>query len=94
MRQFRPCVSEPLEYNFCEQEQVYRPIRDFKSVLYKGGTCVSYKRICSECDHYNRENKEEDQLDLKHAHILLSKMGYNTTGEKSIHHQFLEKFQL
>jgi len=94
MRAYRTCTSENLTENLCEQEGIYKPIKEFSYVLYKNGTCKSYKRICRECDYINRQNNVEDVLDLKHAQVLLQKMGYEINGETSIHHQFLKKFEL
>lgn len=94
MREYRPCVSEDIKETLCEKEGIYKPVQHFSYVEYKKGTCRSYRRICISCGQTQGSLKSNDELYINDAHNLLKKMGYTIDGEKSIHQQFLQKYNI
>lgn len=76
-------------FHYCAKCEDYKPIQDF-------GKCPScktgYQYSCASCLRIRwRELNPEPISDEKALEFILTKMGYNTNGDKSIHQQFVEK---
>lgn len=92
----RKFTKDGIDFCYCSREQVYKPCDEFGRSS-KANT--GYQYICKICstkatstkrsdDHYENVN------DLKIAHELLEKIGYNPKSDIPLHKQFEMKYNL
>ena len=77
------------QFHYCVSCEDYKPIAEF----YKCPKCKSgYQYSCVTCHRVRwRELNPEPITDEEALDHILTKMGYDTNGDKTIHEQFVER---
>ena len=77
------------QFHYCVSCEDYKPITDF----YLCPKCKSgYQYSCKSCHRVRwRELNPVQLTDEEVLNLIFTKMGYDTSGDKSINEQFIEK---
>ena len=77
------------QFHYCTTCEDYKPITDF----YLCPKCKSgYQYSCKPCHRVRwRELNPVQLTDEEALNLIFTKMGYDTSGDKSINEQFIEK---
>jgi len=77
------------QFHYCVSCEDYKPVSEF----YKCPKCKSgYQYSCVTCHRVRwRELNPEPISDEQALEHILTKMGYDTNGDKTIHEQFVER---
>ena len=77
------------QFHYCVSCEDYKPVSEF----YKCPKCKSgYQYSCVTCHRVRwRELNPEPITDEEALDHILTKMGYDTNGDKTIHEQFVER---